>query len=468
MNATKRIYHVVFTLLILIQSSFAFAQEKNDESNIREEQAYTLGTSAYTWGFTMTEIYRVRHMQIKAFGAVNTFFHIRELADPETTRASGVVSANNATVYSQAWLDLTLEPIVLDVPPIPDRYYTINYIDFYQKVENISNLTEGRSGGSYAFTAPGWEGSLPDGVKRVSVATNDLWIIGRTEVKGPEDLAAANAVQDKYALTALSEWQKGNRNSMGDNSYDEWPAYDVSNPLNWYAMLNECLRRNPPYGPDAEVIGMFESIGIGPNKDFDVANLDPGTAAGLERAVDMGYSIITEDAKSRLGQIVNHWSLIANSVDYTTDRGAFDFIFRSSVALRAQPGQDSKENFFNFAYEDDQAEPLNGSQRYTITFPAGEEPPVDAFWSITMYDYPDGFLIKNPIDRYSIGTYNDMERDKDGNLTIYIQHDSPGKKLESNWLPAPNEPFYLCLRLYNARSEALNFDWVPPAVKKVK
>jgi hypothetical protein len=249
----KNIIRVFFTLLILIQSSFAFAQEKMDESKIREEQAYTLGTSAYTWGFTMTEIYRVRDMQIKAFGAVNTFSHIRGLADPEATRAGGVVSANNATVYSQAWLDLSLEPIVVDVPPIPDRYYTINYIDFYQKCENISNLTEGSSGGSYAFTAPGWEGSLPDGVKRISVATNDLWIIGRTEVKGPEDLAAANAVQDKYALTALSEWQKGNRNSMGDNSYDEWPAYDVSNPINWYAMLNECLRRNPPYGPDAEV-----------------------------------------------------------------------------------------------------------------------------------------------------------------------------------------------------------------------
>jgi hypothetical protein len=268
MNTTKIFHLVVSTLLVLMQSSFAFAQEEIDESKIREEQAYTLGTSAYTWGFTMTEIYRVRDMQIKAFGA-NTFSHVRELADPETSRASGVVSANNATVYSQAWLDLSLEPIVLDVPPIPDRYYTMNYIDFYQKVENISNLTEGSSGGSYAFTAPGWEGSLPDGVKRISVATNDLWIIGRTEVKGPEDLAAANAVQDKYALTALSEWQKGNRNSIGDNSYDEWPAYDVSNPLNWYAMLNECLRRNPPYGPDAEVIGMFESIGIGPNKDFD-------------------------------------------------------------------------------------------------------------------------------------------------------------------------------------------------------
>jgi hypothetical protein len=236
MNVTKINYSVIFTLLILIQSSFAFAQEKKDESKIREEQAYTLGTSAYTWGFTMTELYRARDMTLKTFGAFNTFFHVRELGDPATTRASGVVSANNATVYSNAWLDLSLEPIVLDVPPIPDRYYTMNYIDFYQKVENISNLTAGRSGGSYAFIGPGWEGSLPDGVKRISIATNHLWIIGRTEVKGPEDLAAANAVQDKYALTALSEWQKGNRNSMGDNSYDEWPAYDVSDPLNWYVL----------------------------------------------------------------------------------------------------------------------------------------------------------------------------------------------------------------------------------------
>ena len=464
----KPTYVIAWASLMILSSSFAAEQETKDEGKIREEHAYTLGTSAYTWGFTMTELYRVRDMTLKTSGAVNTFFHIRELGDPATTRASGVVSANNATVYSQAWLDLSLEPIVLDVPPIPDRYYTMNYIDFFQKVENISNLTAGGGGGSYAFTGPGWEGSLPDGVKRISIATPHLWIIGRTEVKGPDDLAAANAVQDKYALTALSEWQKGDRNSMGDNSYDEWPAYDVSNPINWYAMLNECLRRNPPYGPDAEVVGMFESIGIGPNKDFDPANLDAATAAGLTRAVDMGYSIITEDAKSRLGQIVNHWSLIANSVDYTTDRGAFDFLFRSSVAFRAQPGQDSKENFFNFAYEDDQGEPLSGSQRYTITFPAGEEPPVDAFWSITMYDYPDGFLIENPIDRYSIGTYNDMKRDKDGDVTIYIQHDSPGKERESNWLPAPDEPFYLCLRLYNARSEALNFDWVPPAVQKVE
>jgi hypothetical protein len=160
--------------------------------------------------------------------------------------------------------------------------------------------------------------------------------------------------------------------------------------------------------------------------------------------------------------------MIPNSVDYGTPGGAFDFLFRSAVSLRAQPGQDSRENFFNFAYADADDGALDGENNYTIRFEAGALPPVDAFWSITMYDYPDGFLVENPLDRYQIGTYNEMIVDQDGSLTIYIQHDSPGEEKESNWLPAPAAPFYLCLRLYNARIEALTLDWVPPVVNKVE
>ena len=144
----------------------------------------------------------------------------------------------------------------------------------------------------------------------------------------------------------------------------------------------------------------------------------------------------------------------------------FDFLFRTAVSLRAQPGQDSRENFFNFAYTDADDEPLHGENRYIIRFEAGALPPVDAFWSITMYDHPAGFLVENPLDRYQIGTYDEMQYHEDGSLTIYVQHDSPGEDKESNWLPAPNAPFYLCLRLYNARTEALTFDWLPPLVQK--
>ena len=440
----------------------------DDSSQVREEQAYTLGTAAYAWGFTMTELYRVRHVSTTARDELNRFHHFQTLFDPKTSTAAGVVSANNATVYSTAWLDLSIEPVVLDVPPVPDRYYTMNYIDFYQKVENISNLTAGRAGGSYAFTGPGWEGPLPEGVTRVNMATDHMWIIGRTEVKGADDLPAAIAVQTKYALTVLSEWQKGARNSLGDNRYEAWPAFDVEDPLNWFAALNEALRRNPPYGPDAAVASLFESIGIGPDKAFDPASLDAATAAGLRRAVETGQAIVNQDAETRLGQQINHWSMIANSVDYVTSRGGFDFLFRSAVALRAQPGQASNENFFNFAYEDNQGEALDGGRHYTLTFPEGQEPPVDAFWSVTMYGYPDGFLVENPINRYSIGTYNEMQRGDDGSLTVSIQHESPGADQESNWLPAPAGRFYLCLRMYNAKPAALNFDWVPPAVTRAE
>lgn len=433
---------------------------------IREEQAYTLGTATFAWGFTMTELYRVRHTSLAAFGCFNKFIHLQQLVSAATCRKSGVVSANNATVYSSTWLDLSLEPIVVDIPPIPNRYFTINYSDFYQKVENLSNQTIGRQGGSYAFVGPNWEGVLPAEVERVNIDTNALWIIGRTEVKGPDDLPNANAIQDQYALTALSEWRKGKRNTMGDNQYEEWLPYDVSDSLNWFAILNDGLRRNPPYGPDAAIVGLFESIGIGPDKAFDAAKLDPATARGLRRAVEVGRQIMTQEAEQRLGITKNNWVMIPNSIDYSTPSGAFDFLFRTAVSLRAQPGQDSRENFFNFAYIDADDEPLHGEHNYTIRFEKGMLPPVDAFWSITMYDHPAGFLVENPLDRYQIGTYDEMKYGQDGSLTIYLQSDSPGVDKESNWLPAPKEPLYLCLRLYNARSEALTFDWLPPAVQK--
>jgi len=161
----------------------------------------------------MNELYRVRAKSVSQGNKLNSFQHLRKLIDAELAIKQGVVRANSATLYSLAWLDLTIEPIVVDIPPIQDRYFTINYIDFYQKNENISNATTGRKGGSYAFVGPNWRGPLPDGVHRVDVATNTVWIIGRTEVKGQDDVKNVHAIQDKYQLTSLGEWSKGKRNT---------------------------------------------------------------------------------------------------------------------------------------------------------------------------------------------------------------------------------------------------------------
>ena len=291
---------------------------------------------------------------------------------------------------------------MVDIPPIPDRYFTVNYIDFYQKVDNLSNRTTGRQGGAYAFVGPNWQGVLPEGVTRVQLHTNHAWIVGRTEVKGADDLSRAREVQQQFTLTALSDWTKGRRDTLADHKYEEWTSYDVKEPADWFVLLNELLQRNPPYGNDAAVMGMFQTIGVGIEMSNDPSKLGPDAAKGLKLALKEGRKILQADSEKRLGKIINHWSLIPNSVDYTSSRGDFDFVYRSSVALRAQPGQDSEENMFNFAYEDDAGQSFNGSHEYTITFPKGQEPPNDAFWSITMYDHPDGVLVENSINAINL------------------------------------------------------------------
>jgi hypothetical protein len=434
---------------------------------IREEKAYALGTAAFLWGFTMNELYRVRSRHVDTQGVpVNTFTHMRELTTPEIARKIGVVRPNSATVYSLAWLDLSVEPIVLEFPPIPDRYFTFNYVDWFQTSENLSNTTVGRAGGAFAFVGPHWHGALPVTVQRVDVASDAVWIIGRIEVRGPDDVKEVHPIQDGWTLTALSQFAAGKRDSVGDNQYETWPVYDVTEPLNWFVLLNEGLRRNPPRDADLALLGLFETLNIGPNKTFDADTLDPPTQAGLRRAVTIGPEILAEDYKNRLGPTINGWQITTDLASWLTpDTHQLDPLRRSAIAKEAQPGQRPSEAIYPVLYVDADDQPLTGANRYVLRFDEGQLPPADAFWSVTMYD-ADGFPTDNPINRYQIGSYDALESDPNGAVTIYIQHADPGKDKQSNWLPAPDGPFNLALRLYNPTSAALNLDWVPPAVTK--
>ena len=441
--------------------------KKFSDDKLHEERAYTLGTAAFIWGFPMNELYRVRAKSVSQGNKLNSFHHLRKLIDAELAIKQGVVRANSATLYSLAWLDLTIEPIVVDIPPIQDRYFTINYIDFYQKNENISNATTGRKGGSYAFVGPNWKGPLPDGLHRVDVATNTVWIIGRTEVKGQDDVKNVHAIQDKYQLTSLREWSKGKRNTTGNNQYEDWPAYDVSDPVNWFALLNEGLRRNPPQGDDLVMLGLFELLGIGPDMHFDPKKLDKSVAAGLTRAATIGPQLANQYFKTHFGEEINNWLVSLDLATWVTPvSGQTDFLLRAAIAKGAQPGQSSTQAQYALAPVDSDGNPFNGSNHYTLRFGKGQMPPVDAFWALTLYD-AKGFPVPNVI-RNQIGTYDALKKDKDGSVTLYIQNASPGKDKESNWLPAPKGAFNLAMRLYNPKTEARTLDWVTPGVKKVQ
>jgi len=446
----------------------ADAQAKQTAENpVLEEQAYTLGTSAYLWGFPMTELYRVRDHFLKQKGnRLNRFSHFQTLLTAKTAREMGVVSANNATLYSNAWLDLSVEPIVLEFPEIRGRYFTFNYIDFYQVNGNISSVTVSRKGGAYAFTGPDWNGVLPPNMHRIRVKTNTVWILGRTEVKGANDLKNVIQLQKRYTLTSLSAYMAGKRNTTGKNKYEKWPDYDLSNPLNWYALLNEGLRRNPPYGDDRAMLGLFQTIHVGPQFDFQADNLNPAVAKGLTRAIETGNKIIAEEARKRIGVKVNSWIRMSLS-DWPAELGGIGFLLRSAIALRAQPGQKDNEAMYYISYADDDNQPYKGGNRYTLTFQPGRMPPTSTFWTLMVYTLPGGWPVENPIHRYQLGTYDKLKKNRDGSITIYFQPESPGKDKESNWLPTPGngEPFYLGGRVYTPAPAAVNGDWIYPTVK---
>ena len=242
----------------------------------------------------------------------------------------------------------------------------------------------------------------------------------------------------------------------------------MSDPLNFFAVLNEGLKRNPPYGQDLALLGLFESLNIGPNKTFDPAKLDPATATGLKRAIEIGPSILPADYTKRLGVIRNEWHITTDLGSWVTpDTGQLDFLLRSDIAKEAQPGQNASEAIYALALTDGDGKPLTSANHYLLRFPKGQLPPVNAFWSVTMYDQT-GFMIDNPIHRSQLGTYDNLKPDPDGSVVIYIQREDPGKDKEANWLPAAAGSFNLALRMYNAGPAVLTLDWVPPAVEHVK
>jgi len=457
----------VLVAAFLVQPHSAIGED-DLQGKLVEEQAYTLGTTAYVWGYTMNELYRVRDHFLKQKGnSLNRFSHFQQLLTPKLAKEMGVVSANNATLYSNAWLDLSAEPIVLEFPAIEGRYFTFNYVDYYQVNGNLSSNTVSRKGGAYAFVGPGWVGVLPEGVTRVEVRSNTIWILGRTEVKGADDLDNVIALQKQYSLTSLSEWKKGHRNTTGKNKYVKWPDYDVSNPLNWFALLNEGLRINPPYGDDRAVLGLFEAIHVGPQFAFDPEPLDPRVAKGLLRAMETGKRMIERESKERIGQKLNSWIAMSLS-DWSTPIGGIDFLLRSAIALRAQPGQEDREAMYYISFVDDDGNPYSGSHRYVLTFAPGSMPPTRTFWTLMVYSLPDGLPVENPIHRYQLGTYDHLIQNDDGSISIYIQSESPGPDKEANWLPTPKDkPYYLGGRVYTPGPSAVVHDWVYPTVKRV-
>lgn len=429
---------------------------------------HTLAEEAVVYAFPLYEMSRMRAATSpqrtdnageapKPQRWCNVFTHARQLLGAGKSR---VVTPNNDTLYTNAWLDLGDGPLVIDVPDTAGRYYVLGLLDFYTNpFAHIGQRLTGTGARSFLITPPGWRGELPAAFREagahIEAPTRWLWIIGRILVDGLQDVPAVNALQDGFLVRTLGDWQAGKPSKP--KPFD--PACDSKAPLtaeHFAAQVNRALRENPPPARDAGLIARFAALGLGP----DAGALDEAQRAVLQDALD-----------AVLPRLRNAQSGATTSTGWAQMplvEGSFgdDHMARALVALKYIGMLESREATYPLAWHDASGRKLHGSGRYTLRFAPGAMPPVEAFWSLTMYDSRDYMLVDNPIDRYAIGDRTPaLRHDADGGLTLHIQHARPdGEAAQANWLPAPEGDFYLCLRAYVPRAEMLDGRYALPAL----
>jgi hypothetical protein len=438
---------------------------------VTAEEAEKIAVDAYIYGYPLVLMYITKKVTTNVPKAerenapVNQIAHLRAFPDYTFT---DVVSPNADTLYSIAWLDLQSEPIVLSVPDVDKRYYLMPLLDAWTNVfASPGTRTTGNRKGDFSVVGPDWKGKLPVGVHEIKSPTNMVWLIGRTQTDGKQDYANVHAIQDQYLLTPLSAWGKlytppANVPVEAEIDVKTPPVDQVArmDAATFFPRLNALMKDNPPAAADKNALKRFAAIGVEPGKLFDLASQDPAFARGLAQAVSTAQAKIVAEAGKPHGKIVNGWQVMKNTGSYGTD-----YLWRAVVALVGLGANLPEDAVYPHATADAAGQPLTGAHRYVVRFPNGQLPPVGAFWSLTMYNARQAFA-QNPLNRYAIGDRDNLRFNDDGSLTIFIQHDSPGKEKESNWLPAPADSFNVLMRLYWPKREALDGAWKMPLIEQ--
>jgi hypothetical protein len=447
------------------------AQEK-----LGKDEARQIAEEAFVYGFPMVMGYGILYeyaVDTKSDQYKAPFNRISNTARVFTPKDTAVVTPNSDTPYSFVWADLRAEPLVLSVPEVEKgRYYSVMLADLYTcNYGYIGSRATGNGAGTYMIAGPGWKGEAPPGVRRVfRCETEFSAVVYRTQLFGPGDIDNVKKVQAGYTVRPLSAFL--NTPAPAPSPAVNWPRIDKkSAAADPFAYLNFLLQFCPPTG-SAEVERplreRFARIGVGAGRPFPPAAPAPGQAEAVEAGVRSGLEKIKQKLAT-LGRDENGWRVGGAQGDRAYYKE--DWALRAAAAMAGIYGNDEVEALYPLLATDSEGNrPDCGKARYTLTFPKGQLPPVNAFWSVTMYDARTQLLIDNPIDRYVINSpmLPGLKTNADGSLTIYVQKDSPGRDRESNWLPAPDGPIYVAMRLYWPKAEALSGAWKPPALQRVR
>ena len=395
---------------------------------------------------------------------MNTFVNVPAFP---TADMRVVVRPNFDTLYSSAWLDLTQEPMIVSVPDTKGRYYLLPMLDMWTDVfASPGWRTTGTQAGDYAVVPPGWNGSLPAGVVRIDAPTPYVWIIGRTKTDGPADYAAVNKIQAEFKITPISQWGKAVTPVVGtvdpgvDMKTSPKVTVDTMPAGKFFAYAAEILKSQPPHVTDEPILAQMKRIGIERGKSFDIDKVDPAIKAGLEAAPKDAARLMAWKVAS-LARIANGWSMNTDTM------GVYgNYYLKRAIVTQLGLGANLPEDaIYPLNLGDESGKALDGANAYVLHFDKGAAPPVNAFWSVTLYD-SDGFQVANSLNRFAVSSWMPFKYDPDGSLDLYFQNASPGADKEANWLPAPKGPFNLTMRLYAPQSDALTGKWNPPPVIK--
>jgi hypothetical protein len=431
-----------------------------------------VGINAYIYLYPLVTIDRTRQQATNiepgkrpGFGPMNTFSHIREFPAADF---KAVVRPNFDTLYSSAWLDLTGGPIVVSAEADPDsRYYELPMYDMWTDVFAVpGQRTTGTEAGSWAVTPPGWQGDLPAGVDRIDAPTPYVWIIGRTQTNGPADYPTVHKIQDAFRLTPLTHWggQAPPVSAVTDPAVDMvTPPLDQVNSMTAEDFFDNGLRLmqlHPPHLTDWSLIAQMRRLGLVAGARF--VDLDPAVCSALHDAPAAALQAM-QQAFPRLATVINGWQM---NIDAMGVYGNF-YIKRAVVAMVGLGANSPEDAVYPILMADANGKPLTGDNNYVLHFDKAGLPPVHAFWSVTMYD-AQGFQAANSLNRFAIGDRDPLHYNLDGSLDLYLQHTSPGPGKEANWLPAPQGPLGVTMRLYSPKAPVLNGTWAPPAVQQIQ
>ncbi|MFL5240194.1 MAG: DUF1254 domain-containing protein [Rhizomicrobium sp.] len=436
-------------------------------------EEFVLATDAYVFGYPLVTMEMTRRVITNVAGVEGTrgpMGQIIKIREYPNASFRDVTAPNADTLYTTAFLDVANEPWVVNIPDMKERYALFPMLDGWTTVFQVpGKRTTGTAAQTYAITGPGWKGTLPPGVTEYKSPTSLVWLLGRIYCTGTsEDYAAVHALQDQIQLVPLSSYGKPYTPPAGtvDPSVDMKTAVreqvNKMSAVEFFTLLCKLMKDNPPTAADAAQTAKFAQIGIVPGQDFDPGKLKADFA---RRVPEIGVDRIMIQYKiNRDFKDENGWA-------FTTKTGLYgtDYLMRALVTAIGLGANRPQDAVYPVSKKDDADQSYNGANKYVIHFPKGQLPPAKGFWSLTMYD-SSYFFVSNPINRYSISARQDLKANADGSTDLYIQKDSPGKDMESNWLPAPSGDFVLMLRTYwpsETNPSILDGSWKIPPVKKV-